>query len=202
MSALLNFHEKVPKCDIVRNKKSREPPLPLYLGLTNYGHARDKRRINELHNMGLSSSSDRVLELTSQLCRMVVQRSKEKNVVCPSNLQHGVFTVAAMDNIDHKTTSNTSVDEFHGTGISIFQLPRNGNVGTQQTFQTSFSDVAHCGNRSVPELPDFYAHVWECILPQKHPSNEACLNSTDKRMLDIGLWLYIIWKISYFCLIN
>ena len=56
---MLNFHEKVPKGDIVRNKKSREPPLPVYLGLTNYGRVRDKKLINELHNIGLAVLSDK-----------------------------------------------------------------------------------------------------------------------------------------------
>ena len=31
--------------------------------------------------------------------------------------------MGALDNIDHNTSSTTSVSSFHGTGISIFQFP-------------------------------------------------------------------------------
>ena len=72
---MLNYHERIPKVDIVRNKKTCEPPLPLYLGISSYGRARDKDHIDEMRNAGLSGSYDRVLEITSQLCRMVVERS-------------------------------------------------------------------------------------------------------------------------------
>lgn len=139
-----------------------------------------------MHKIGVSVSPNRVLEISSQLCRMAVERSKEKGVVCPSNLHHNLFTVAAMDNIDHRTTSTTSVDEFHGTGISVFQLPVSLDEGLEQRFQTSFLDVSHSSNRGVPDLPDFYKQLPDCILTQHRPSCEACYEDGYERMLNVG----------------
>lgn len=166
---MLNYHEKVPTGNIVRHKKHREPPLPLYMALSCYGRSRDKSLIDIMHQKGISISSNRVFEVTSQLCRLVVQRAKEENVVCPSNLKKNIFTITALDNIDFKATSNTSSDEFHGTGISVFQTPTVENPGVCREFLTSFKDVSRGGDRSVPNMPDFYSNVPECTLPNEKP---------------------------------
>ena len=50
-------------------------------------------------------------------------------IVGPSNLQKGLFTVGALDNIDHNRTSATSQSSFHGSGISIIQFPTSHSVG-------------------------------------------------------------------------
>ena len=44
-------------------------------------------------------------------------------VVCPLNLNYGLFTVGALDNIDYNPSSTTAQGSFHGTGISLFQFP-------------------------------------------------------------------------------
>ena len=51
--------------------------------------------------------------------------------VCPPRLQENVFTLAANDNLDHNPTSSTAKNYFHGTGISIFQYPRDGSQPVQ-----------------------------------------------------------------------
>ena len=38
----------------------------------------------------------------------------------------GIFTKEALDNLDHYPSSTTSTSSFHGTGISLFQLPTEG----------------------------------------------------------------------------
>ena len=43
-------------------------------------------------------------------------------LVCPSQLRHGLFTVGALDNLDHNPSSTTATDVFHGTGIRLFQF--------------------------------------------------------------------------------
>ena len=40
-----------------------------------------------------------------------------------------LVTVGALDNIDYNSTSTTAQGSFHGTGISIFQLPSHSNGG-------------------------------------------------------------------------
>ena len=157
---MLNYHEKAPKGNIVRQKRDREPPLPVYVGLSVYGKDRDKSRIEELHDLGASISYNRVNEITSQLCRKVTVEATRRNVLCPPNLKHGIFPTAAIDNIDHNPSSTTSSGQgFHGTGISLFQLRTDKNQETPQENSTQFVDVECPGDRSVPDLPDFYANV-------------------------------------------
>ena len=43
-----------------------------------------------------------------------------------------MFTVGALDNIDHKPSATTAKGSFHGTGISIFQFPTLSNPGISQ----------------------------------------------------------------------
>ena len=42
---------------------------------------------------------------------------------------HCLFTVGALDNLDHNPSSTTSQSSFHGTGISLFQFPTRSNPG-------------------------------------------------------------------------
>ena len=48
---------------------------------------------------------------------------KMHGVIAPSCLCKGLFTVGAIDNLDHNPSSTTSTDSFRGTGISLFQFP-------------------------------------------------------------------------------
>lgn len=170
---MLNFREAMPKGGIVRHRKKLEPPFPLYMGLSIYGRSRDKQYIDLMHEKGVSVSYNRITEVTSQLCRLVVQRARDENVVCPANLKKNIFTMAALDNIDFKSTSNTSAFEFHGTGISVFQCPTKENIGQPREFVTSFNHVRCAGDRSVPNLPPFYSNVPDCVLKNERPPPSA-----------------------------
>ena len=50
---------------------------------------------------------------------------------CPPGLFVGVFTIAAVDNIDHNPSSTTASDSFHGTAISLTQHRTSELEGTQ-----------------------------------------------------------------------
>ena len=56
---------------------------------------------------GVSVSYDRVLQISQQLGEAVVNRVAVEGLVCPSVLQNGIFTTAAVDNIDHNPSSTT-----------------------------------------------------------------------------------------------
>ncbi|KAE8742024.1 hypothetical protein FOCC_FOCC012440 [Frankliniella occidentalis] len=154
---LANMLKSRPTGNIVRFNKKREPPLPLYIGLSVFGSSRDKTLIDNLHQRGISVSSNRIYELTADLARFVTKRAEEEGVVCPSGLQKGIFTVGAFDNIDVKPSSTTSVGEFHGSGISIFQLPLNGEVPLPRTWTTTFEETA-------PSPPTYSSDVRETII--------------------------------------
>ena len=58
-----------------------------------------------LHEHGLSILYDRVLQISAQLGDAAVAKYTEDSVVHPSELRKGLFTTAAMDNIDHNPTA-------------------------------------------------------------------------------------------------
>ena len=65
-------------------------------------------------------------------------------LVCPPQLKQGLFTITAIDNIDHIPSSATASSSFHGTTVSIFQKVRDVKNITvkldtdinQETFKT------------------------------------------------------------------
>jgi hypothetical protein len=52
----------------------------------------------------------------------------EEGVVCPAVMRKGLFTTAAMDNIDHNPTATTATTSFHGTSISRFYTAISGQL--------------------------------------------------------------------------
>ena len=102
---------------------SREPPLPLYVGLRIHSSTRSKTLIEKMYQMGISVSYDRIMEIEDWLVSSLCQHYKEDGCVSPACLRKGIFSVGALDNLDHNPSSTTSVSPFHGTGISIFQFP-------------------------------------------------------------------------------
>lgn len=127
------FNTKKRVCDTKtgqsRHSANREPPLPIYLGFNIHSLTRSKTLINKLYQLGLSISYDRVMEIEEWLATSVSERFREDGCVAPACLRKNIFTVAALDNLDHNPSSTTSVSSFHGTGISIFQFPKENKAG-------------------------------------------------------------------------
>ena len=73
-----------------------------------------------------------MIEIKNALASASCKKFEEQKLVCPVNLQRGLFTVGALDNIDHKPSATTAKGSFHGTGISIFQFPTLSNPGISQ----------------------------------------------------------------------
>ena len=48
------------------------------------------------------------------------------------NLEHKLFTVTALDNVDHNPSVTTAHDSFHRTSISVFQCSTSLNCGTDR----------------------------------------------------------------------
>jgi len=103
--------------------------LPLCLGLKIH---RSKKLISEMYNLGISVSYDRILELENQIATSLCNSTHKIGLVCPHQLCHGLFTVGALDNLDHNPSSATSKESFHGTGIRLFQFPTTCNKGKLQ----------------------------------------------------------------------
>lgn len=79
-----------------------------------------------------------------------------EKVVCPPQLRGGVFTTAAVDNIDHNPSSTSAYDSFHGTGISLFQHPDSNCIGIPRAAITMNYDST---KRTMASLPESYTTI-------------------------------------------
>ena len=106
---------------VLHHSKSREPPLPLYIGILIHNKTRKRHLVEKFYDLGLSVSYDRVMEVSTEVGTKVCDFYEKVNIVCPPQLKKGVFTTSAGDNINHQTSATTSTTSFNGTGISVFQ---------------------------------------------------------------------------------
>lgn len=151
-----------------RHSASREPPLPLYVGLSVHSSTRSKTLIEKLYSLGVSVSYDRVMEIEDALATSLCERFSEDGIVSPACLRKGLFSVGALDNIDHNPSSTTSVSSFHGTGISIFQFPTESVPGETRP------PLAFPPSGTVQQLPESYATVPAVALNTTSVSVAAC----------------------------
>ena len=83
-------------------------------------------------------------------------------------MRKNLFTVGALDNIDHNLTSTTAQGSFHGTGISVFQFPTVHNSGICRdpiviVPDKSVTDYSLQG--SCTDVPAVTCKVKELVLP-------------------------------------
>lgn len=83
-----------------------------------------KEVIDVFHNLDISISYKRYTSICKNMGKGVCAQFQEDGLVCPQNLMKNMFTVGAIDNINHYPSSTTS-SSFHGAAISVFQHPRN-----------------------------------------------------------------------------
>ena len=102
---------------------SKETPLPVYIGVMLHLKTRKGDLINTLYSLGMSISYDEVLCSSSDMANAVCEHFKETDTIFPPKLQKKGFTIAAVDNIEHNTSSITAISSFHGTSISLIQYP-------------------------------------------------------------------------------
>ena len=157
--------------DIVRHSQQREAPLPVYLGVMLHTKTRKRELVDALFNLGLCISYDRVLKISTELGNNICYYYQQKKVVCPPRLKGGIFTTAAVDNIDHNPSSTSSHDSFHGTGISLFQHPTEKNNDENSGVQLpadAIQDNIRAQKKALM-LPEFYTTVPPVALRRDDP---------------------------------
>ena len=88
------------------------------VGLMVYMRTRKKSLVNQLAHEGLSISYKPIQRcINNQLCSKYLA----EDTLCPPKLQTGLFSSAAIDNIDHNQSSATATTSFHGTSITSLQ---------------------------------------------------------------------------------
>ena len=136
-------------------------------------HTKTRKRelVDALFNLGSCISYDRVLKISTELGNNISYYYQQKRVVCPPRLKGGIFTTAAVDNIDHNPSSTSSHDSFHGTGISLFQhlTEKNNdeNCGVQLPTDAIQDNVR--AQKKTLMLPEFYTTVPPVDLRRDDP---------------------------------
>ena len=123
LSQLIQFNSLSKKCrslDKVRHSKTNEPPFPVKIGLLKHSATRKKSLINKLANDDLSINYQPVMDIQEDITHICTKYNREA-LVCSPQLKQGIFTLTAIDNIDHIPSSATASSSFHGTTISVFQ---------------------------------------------------------------------------------
>ncbi|CAL8335924.1 unnamed protein product [Merluccius merluccius] len=130
-------------------------------------HTKTRKRelVDRLFDLGLSISYDRVLAISTELGDKICHYYKMEKAVCPPKLKGGLFTTAAVDNIDHNPSSTSAHDSFHGTGISH---PNNDFSRASRALAHTNRDAA--GNKKMSaSLPETYTNVPPVTLPRQDP---------------------------------
>lgn len=104
-----------------RHSKKQETATPVYVATKLYGATRKKGLIDIFYQLGLSISYDRLDNMLDAKAQEVADLYMQEGVVCPKDVRCGVFTTAAVDNIDHNPSSTTAQGSFHGTAITLMQ---------------------------------------------------------------------------------
>ena len=146
-----------------RHIRARECPVPIYTSLKIHGATRDRSLVDAFFKLGLCISYDRLLSVSSDIANSVIARYEREDVVCPSKLRSGLFTTAAVNNIDHNPSSTTSHDSFHGTAISLAQHPTTENKGESRQVD-SFDPTIPC-NKKIAQLPSSFCNVPPVAFP-------------------------------------
>ena len=145
------------------HSKQNEPPLPKLIGLSIHSQTRKKGIVEFISSQGLSVSYNRVVEIEDDITKQRSFHYNLQGVVFPPTLKDGLFTVAAIDNINHDPSSSTSQTSFHGTSIYISQYPEESEIMLKFEMDTTFS------TREVSmELLKSYT----CILATKNAKPE------------------------------
>ena len=151
----------------IRHNQERETPLPIYLDMLIHTKTRKRELVELLYELGLSVSYNRVLDISTELGNKICHHYKVANAVCPPELKVGLFTNAAVDNIDHNPNSTSAHDAFHGTALSLFQHPNKDNGGVPQHVATHI-DAATKG--PIACLPETYTSIPPVTFVRQDPT--------------------------------
>ena len=141
------------------HKQECETPLFLYIAMKVHAITCKRSLIDTLFSLGICVSYDCLLKLISDKSNGVCQKFTIDEV------RSGLFTVAAVDNIDYNPSSATAKDSFHGTGISLLQHPSHESEGCDRGALVIDQTSSH--SKSVIPLPSQYTSVPPASITSK-----------------------------------
>ena len=105
--------------------QERETAVPVYVGLKLHAHECLNSLIREFHQVGLTFSYDRIMDVRRRLAQTVSKRFKDESVVVPTKCKCDIFPTATIDNIDV-----SGRNDMHGTSITLIGHLSKINTGT------------------------------------------------------------------------
>ena len=174
-----------------RHQVSHETPLTVYVGLMLHSATRKKSLVDKMNSLGLSVSYSRVQEIEATVTNAVCHSYRSLGDVVPVTLSQNVFTTAAIDNIDHNSSSTTAQDSFHGSSVSVIQHPDS----PLPPLSLQLSDVTW-SRKITSRLPDTYTCIPAmgnvmCEMPVS-TVNTSSIDSNVKPLEHLGRWLRIV----------
>ena len=118
-----------------------------------------KLLIDKLYRLGLSISSDRVMQISADLGNSVCAQFEAVGVVCSLKLKtsRALFTTGSVDNIDHNPNSRTAENSFHRTAISLTEHPTNDFKSVDRNRVLINADLSK--RKTVSNLPEAYTSI-------------------------------------------
>ena len=158
----------------INQLRKRETPVITYISLKLFSSIRSKTLPQKLHQIGICSFYQHVIDIISDWAANTLQVYKNSNQVIPLKLRGMVFTVFTKDNIDKNSKSNEATKHFHGTSICAFQTMKSVDDGIVRRFSqndlvgivSDFSLLQAYTN--VPPLLKKYKK-YSCTLPTINP---------------------------------
>ena len=139
----------------INQLRKRETTVITYISLKLYSSIRSKTLLQKLHQIGICSSYQHVIDIISDWAVNALQVYKNNNQVIPLRLWVMVLTVFTKDNIDINSKSNKTTRHFHGTSIRSFQIMKSVDDGIER--RSSQNDLV--GTVSDFSLPQSYVNV-------------------------------------------
>lgn len=131
LAELISFHaiKYTKRGNFQRHDISKETSAPVYLAAKLFAETRKRSLIDCTYSLGMSISYQRLQNLITEKANSVCELYHREGVVCPPKMQKGIFTTAAVDNIDHNPTSTAAKTSFHGTAITLMQHKMPDEIG-------------------------------------------------------------------------
>lgn len=145
---------------------------------------------------GLRISYSTVLGIIRDFSEAIGDMAKASVAVCPSNLRKEIFTVAALDNLDHNPSSRTATTSFHGTGISIFQFPTQQQPGlVQETINIRRGSKRSADGNLLPSSYTFVPPINRtlCVQPSAMATGrQNCANTVQEDKKHKDEWMQLV----------
>ena len=138
-----------------------------------------------LASEGLCISYKRVEKIRNSIVTQLRAKHIKEDIVCPPALQKGLFTTAAIDNIDNDPSSTGAKLFFHGTSISILQHRESSDLYENTNWPFKL-DVTCSTDNPKPTLPCHFTDIISVKRGKPEYPSKPSLSETNSTYVDIN----------------